>query len=157
MSQSILQSFSLNAALCWWYMSGHSQWCNGLLHGNGLHDWRQYVSSCLNSCTLTWDPGYWGKYKDSMTICVGKDINTFHSEICKVIIDLVPINYGLSAAHVKTLADRLAMIKGKASVLAHKFSFLQRPCYRTCRNRSIDTRVIYYTYFSRSNLVMSWW
>ncbi|KAN0079954.1 hypothetical protein V8E55_009520, partial [Tylopilus felleus] len=83
--------------------------------------------ACFMEMDCIIEDRYWGKYKDSMAICVGKDINTFHSEICKVIIDLVPINYGLSAAHVKTLADHLAMIKGKASVLAHKFSFLQRP------------------------------
>ncbi|KAG6373944.1 hypothetical protein JVT61DRAFT_6107 [Boletus reticuloceps] len=71
------------------------------------------------------EDGIWKEHKDNMVVCVWKDINTFCSEVQKVILDIVPIEYQLSAPHLKTSAERLAAIKAKASALVHKFSFLQ--------------------------------
>ena len=69
--------------------------------------------------------GYWETYKADMAVCVWKDINTFCSEVRKVIQDIVPTEYGLSAPKAKTSAEHIEIIKAKASELLNKFYFLQ--------------------------------
>lgn len=69
--------------------------------------------------------GNWGTYNDAMVICIWKDINTFHSEVHKVIQDIVPTEYGLLALKAKTLVEYIEIIKAKASKLSNKFYFLQ--------------------------------
>ncbi|KAN0074447.1 hypothetical protein V8E55_011859 [Tylopilus felleus] len=60
-----------------------------------------------------------------MVICVWKDINNFHSEVHKVIQDIIPTKYGLLVSNTGTPVARLAAIKAEASRLAYKFRFLQ--------------------------------
>ncbi|KAG6369596.1 hypothetical protein JVT61DRAFT_14216 [Boletus reticuloceps] len=73
------------------------------------------------------EEGYWENHKDNMAVCVWKDINTFRSEVRKVVLGIVPIEYKLSAPNARTSAERLATIKDKAAVLSYKFAFLQGP------------------------------
>ncbi|KAF8440247.1 hypothetical protein L210DRAFT_3503961 [Boletus edulis BED1] len=83
-----------------------------------------------------WGCEIWKEHKDNMAVCVWKDINTFHSE------------YQLSAPHLKTLAERLAAIKTKASTLVYKFSFLQGQRddqgSKTFRNHELFKQIVPY-------------
>ncbi|KAF8430632.1 hypothetical protein L210DRAFT_935021 [Boletus edulis BED1] len=62
-----------------------------------------------------------------MAVYIWKDINTFQSEVRKVVLGIVPIKYKLSALNARTSVKHLATIKDKAAALSYKFVFLQGP------------------------------
>ncbi|KAI6037247.1 hypothetical protein BKA83DRAFT_32148, partial [Pisolithus microcarpus] len=75
------------------------------------------------------EAGFYPQYKRSMARMLFNDTQTFRSEIKKVAVRIVPIEYNLSAPKSATTErERLDAVKQKATVLLEGAKFLRGEC-----------------------------